>query len=288
MKIIIVDDDAGVSQVLAAICAAAGHEVLARLPDGDGLEAAVARLRPDLVCLDFHLPGRDGMALLAVLQQQAPALDVVFITGSDDQGLAQRAADAGASGFIKKPFTQEKILAELAAIVETRAAAARGARQAADAAPAAWWEGGGAAKPAGAVSAMASPAAAAGQPRPASAGRGSVVIADDNMAVRLLLKGLLDECGLRVIKMVSNGADAVQAVRDLRPAILCLDVNMPVLGGLEALPLVREVSPQTAVVMVTGCAERAFVTRAAKHGARGYILKPLRPAYVHSVMQRLG
>ena len=103
----------------------------------------------------------------------------------------------------------------------------------------------------------------------------------------MVLKGLLEECGLRVVQSVGNGAEAVNAVKIHRPGVLCLDVNMPVMGGLEALPLVREASPETAVVMVTGCADRAFVTQAAELGARGYILKPLRPAYVESFVRKL-
>lgn len=264
MRILIVDDNAGIGKVLTALCASAGHEVVAVLADGDGLEAAVRRLRPDLVCLDYHLPGRDGLELLAVIHALSPAIDVVFMTGSEESGIEQRAADAGASGFVRKPFSQTQILDELHAVVDARRRAV----------------GDGAAATGG-DAAEAMPAGIAGD------GRRTVVVADDSASVRLVLKGLLDDCGLRVLKAVGNGAEAVQAVRALRPAILCLDVNMPVLGGLEALPLIREISPETAVVMVTGCADRNFVTRAAQLGARGYILKPLRPAYIEGVMRRL-
>ncbi|MDX9707485.1 MAG: response regulator [Azospira sp.] len=277
MKILIVDDNAGICKMLTALCASAGYEVLASLADGDGLEDAVRGLAPDLVCLDYHLPGRDGLTLLAAIHALSPAIDVVFMTGSEESGIEQRAADAGASGFIRKPFSQAQLLDELAAVADARARAntlppAAGAPVAFDFASAA---------------AAASPSAASAAPA-AARQRQTVVIADDSTSVRLVLKGLLEECGLRVVRSVANGAEAVQAARDLQPAILCLDVNMPVLDGLDALPLVREVSPETAVVMVTGCADREFVARAAKLGARGYILKPLRPAYVESVMRRLA
>jgi DNA-binding NarL/FixJ family response regulator len=243
------------------------------LSDGAEIEAKIRLSRPDLICLDYNLPGRDGLELLAAIHALSPEIDVVFMTGSDEAGIEQRAADAGASGFVRKPFNQTQILDELRAVGEARAAAAH--------------VGDGDAATGDAVA----PAAAA-EEMPAAGGavvggRRTVVIADDSASVRLVLRGLLDDCGLRVIKEVGNGSEAVQAVRSLRPAILCLDVNMPVLGGLDALPLVRELSPETAVVMVTGCADREFVTRAAKLGACGYVLKPLRPAYVEGVMRRL-
>ena len=66
-----------------------------------------------------------------------------------------------------------------------------------------------------------------------------------------------------------------------------LDVNMPEMGGLEALPLIRAASPHTAVVMVTGNADKTVVAVAASHGASGYIIKPLRPAHVIAYMDRL-
>lgn len=266
VRILIVDDNDGICKVLTALCVSAGHEVVAALADGDGLEEAVRRLHPDIVCLDYHLPGRDGLELLAAVHALSPEIDVVFMTGSEEADIEQRAADAGASGFVRKPFSQAQILDELHAVVEARTAAARADEEQAPAADEA-----------------APPVAGA-----VVGGRRTVVVADDSASVRLVLRGLLDDCGLRVVKAVGNGAEAVQAVRALRPAILCLDVNMPVLGGLEALPLIREISPETAVVMVTGCADRDFVARAARLGARGYILKPLRPAYIEGVMRRLA
>ena len=115
----------------------------------------------------------------------------------------------------------------------------------------------------------------------------TAIIADDNGSIRLLLKGLLEGCNLTVHKTVSNGVEAIAAAKALRPSVLCLDVNMPEMGGMEALPLILEASPETKVVMVTGCADRDFVTQASEAGAKGYILKPVRPAYVEGFMKKL-
>lgn len=279
MRVLIVDDNTGICKVLTALCVSAGHQVVACLADGDGLEAEIRRLVPDLVCLDYQLPGRDGLELLAAVHAVAPETSVVFMTASEEPDIEQRAADAGAAGFLRKPFSQTQILDELRAVAESGAAAPPAAND--DAAT----ENAPASGLAGKVGGEALP----GRSRPPLAAdlRRTVVIADDSAAVRLVLKRLLEDCGLRVVKAVGNGSEAVQAAGSLRPAILCLDVNMPVLGGLDALPLIRELSPQTAVVMVTGCADRAFVEHAARLGARGYVLKPLRPAYVEAVMRRL-
>lgn len=258
MRIMIIDDNAAMLKVLAAVFVKTGHEVVGAYSDGNGLEERLRQTTPDLVCLDYNLPGRDGLALLKVIQTQAPNIDVVFMTASNEAGLEEKAADAGASGFIRKPFGQNQIINELREITATRQLAEKAGQGA---------------------STVATPAR--------GNGRGTAVIADDNGSVRLVLKGLLEECGLRVVQSVANGAEALNAAKAHQPRVLCLDVNMPVMGGLEALPLIVEASPETAVVMVTGCADKVLVAQAAGLGAVGYIIKPLRPAYVEAFIRKL-
>ncbi len=264
MRILIVDDNASLRQLLASLFTKAGHEVVAMLEDGGPqVEEKIRRLLPDLVCLDYNLPGRDGISILKSIQTIAPQIDVLFMTASGAADIEQCAADAGASGFIRKPFGQMQIMRELALVSEARKHAPH----------------------------IYSEPSADETALPHLDGQrpdvGTAVIADDSGAVRMLLKGLLKECGLKVVQTVANGNEAVAAARNHRPRILCLDVNMPEMGGLEALPLIRQISPETAVVMVTGSADKAFVARAASHGASGYILKPLRPAHVIEYMKRL-
>jgi CheY-like chemotaxis protein len=266
MRILIVEDNAILRTMLASLFANAGHQVVAVVEDGsERVESEIRRTDPDVVCLDYHLPGRDGITLLQSIQAFAPHIDVLLMTASDEDGLAERAGDAGAAGFIRKPFGQKQIVRELAIVEETRTHAAPGVR------------------PASGHEAAGAPADNHGDLRQ----RRTAVIADDSAAVRLLLKGLLEECGLTVLQDVANGNEAVLAARKHQPQVLCLDVNMPEMGGLEALPLIRAASPKTAVVMVTGSADKSVVEVAARHGASGYILKPLRPAHVIGYMDRL-
>lgn len=266
MRILIVEDNASLRQLLASLFTNAGHEIVAMVDDGsERVEAEIKRCQPEIVCLDYNLPGRDGITILQSIQAFAPQIDVLFMTASDENGLAERAADAGASGFIRKPFGQVQIMRELGIVCETRKHAA----------------------------AVVSTPTDNGTPTPAPAAtnpavqRGTAVIADDSASVRLVLKGLLEECGLKVVQSVANGNEAVIAARKHQPQVLCLDVNMPEMGGLEALPLIRAASPKTAVVMVTGNADKNVVAVAASHGASGYIIKPLRPGHVVGYMDRL-
>jgi len=282
MRVLVVDDSEGLRKVLAALLISAGHETVASLADGNGVEEIVARERPDFVFLDYQLPGRDGLEILASIHAQSPEVDVLFMTASTEEQIEQRAADAGAAGFIRKPFSQAQIIDELRDVAEARRLATKAA-----AAPLAATD---ASDTSDALAADVPEAASSAQPEsPDKAARmkRTAVIADDSSSVRMVLKGLLEESGIRVVQAVGNGAEALNALRAHRPGLLCLDVNMPVMSGLEALEAARQMCPETAVVMVTGCADRAFVTQAASLGAKGYILKPLRPAYVENFVRKL-
>ena len=120
MRIVIVEDNASMRKVLVSVFARAGHEVVGIFEDGDGLEEKIGQVAPEVVCLDYILPGRDGLALLKSIQSFAPQIDVLFMTGSEEAGLEEKAADAGASGFIRKPFSQNQIVEELQVVEETR------------------------------------------------------------------------------------------------------------------------------------------------------------------------
>ncbi|WP_265949306.1 response regulator [Dechloromonas sp. A34] len=264
MRVLIVDDNASMRIMLATLLADRGHTVVGALAEGSGVMEAVRNLSPDIVCLDYQLPGRDGLDILNEINTARPEIDVLFMTASEEESIEQRAADAGAAGFLRKPFGQKQVIDEVQQVVSTRQQANAANQQSA-------------------VRQAPAPQTGGATPRK----RPSAVIVDDNGSIRLLLKGLLTELGLNIVGQASNGEEAVKAAQNHQPAVLFLDVNMPGLSGLDALPRIREASPQTAVVMVTGSASRELVEKAAGLGARGYVVKPIRPAYLEAFVKKL-
>jgi PAS domain S-box-containing protein len=102
----------------------------------------------------------------------------------------------------------------------------------------------------------------------------TLVVVDDAAEVRLLVKHQLTRSGrFSVVGEGATGRDAVDLARRLHPAVMLLDVSMPDLDGLAALPLVREASPETVVVMYTGFDEGGLVGRARALGAAALIEK---------------
>lgn len=102
----------------------------------------------------------------------------------------------------------------------------------------------------------------------------SIVLADDHTVVRRALRVLLDE--EPDFEVVAEAGDAEETLRYLRghkPDVLILDLNMPGRSSLEAIPEMREVSPETRIVILTMQKEPAFARQALQLGVLGYVLK---------------
>jgi len=107
-------------------------------------------------------------------------------------------------------------------------------------------------------------------------GRIRVVIADDYTIFREGLSALLSlQRDIDVVGEAKDGLDAVQMVQRLQPDILLLDIHMPTLDGLSAIPLIRDGSPRTKVLILSGFLEEELIVQAMEAGARGYLLKTL-------------
>lgn len=103
-----------------------------------------------------------------------------------------------------------------------------------------------------------------------------VLVVDDDRLMREVLKTIIRDGKLAVAGEAKDGVMALQQVQQLRPDVVCLDVNMPGMNGLEVLQAIREASPRTRVIMITGDASMDTVREAVSHGAVGFIIKPFR------------
>ena len=103
-----------------------------------------------------------------------------------------------------------------------------------------------------------------------------VVVAEDEALIRLDLTSLLEDSGYEVVAAVTDGQAAIEAVEELRPDLVLMDVAMPVLDGVTAASKIteRRLCP---VVMVTAYSQVELVERAADAGAMGYLVKPVSP-----------
>jgi serine/threonine protein kinase/DNA-binding CsgD family transcriptional regulator len=101
-----------------------------------------------------------------------------------------------------------------------------------------------------------------------------VIIADDHAIIRAPLAAYLELQGnISVVGEASNGEEAITLARELRPDIVMLDLNMPKLSGMLALPQIKRDAPNVKVLVLTGRDETPLIMQALRNGANGYILK---------------
>ncbi len=102
----------------------------------------------------------------------------------------------------------------------------------------------------------------------------SVFVADDHSVVREGLRQMLVKSkGLALIGEAADGEAAVKEIRRLQPAVAILDLAMPLVSGLECIPLIKNDSPGTAIVILSMFAREMYVHQALAAGALGYVLK---------------
>ena len=101
-----------------------------------------------------------------------------------------------------------------------------------------------------------------------------VVLADDTAEYRLLLRLILEQDGrFEVVAEAADGAEAVRVTTAEQPDALVLDLTMPVMDGLQAIPGVRAGSPETAIVVLSGFARGRLDRDALARGASAYVEK---------------
>ena len=106
----------------------------------------------------------------------------------------------------------------------------------------------------------------------------SVLIVDDHPVVRQGIKSFLEAHGeLEVKGTASNGEEAIQAVKELQPDVVLMDIVMPEMDGIEALCRIKSSSPNTRVIAITSFDQNDKVFSAIKAGADGYLLKDVLP-----------
>ncbi len=103
---------------------------------------------------------------------------------------------------------------------------------------------------------------------------GKILIVDDTLFMRTLLKNILFSGGHEIVGEAGDGAEAVEKYQALKPDLVTMDVVMPKMNGIEALKEIKKFDPGAKVVMCTAVGQEQMVKLAIKTGARGYVVKP--------------
>lgn len=103
---------------------------------------------------------------------------------------------------------------------------------------------------------------------------GKILIVDDTLFMRTLLKNILFSGGHTIGGEAGDGEEGVAKYKDLKPDLVTMDIVMPKMNGIEALKAIKEFDPAAKVIMCTAVGQEQMVKLAIKTGAKGYIIKP--------------
>jgi two-component system OmpR family response regulator len=117
-RVLVVEDDDTIRAALTAAVESCGW-VAAAVPDGEGLEQLLGTFRPDLVLLDWMLPGRSGLELARVVSASGDA-GMILLTARDGVDDKLRGFGVGVDDYLAKPFVMAELVARMTAILRRR------------------------------------------------------------------------------------------------------------------------------------------------------------------------
>ncbi len=120
-RVLVVEDEAAIAELIAINLRHAGHAVTLAM-DADEAQAAVDGVLPDLVLLDWMLPGQSGLALAKRWRSQARTreLPVIMLTARVEESDKIAGLDAGADDYLTKPFSTNELMARIRAVLRRK------------------------------------------------------------------------------------------------------------------------------------------------------------------------
>jgi two-component system, sensor histidine kinase and response regulator len=243
-SILVVDDDDGVREVIVEYLRSHGRDVLEAT---NGLEALlqVKRQRPAAVVLDLNMPRLGGIDTLKRIHAFDPTIRVVVASANVDDDVRRRAKGLGVSQIFDKPVD----LAGLLAALDGEVVAAQR------------------------LTPSPSPAFTAASD-PSLSRRRTLLVADDDPGIREMLEEFFVGAGY-VVRLAFDGAGAVREITAQAPDVILLDIEMPGLTGVDALPTIKALAPTAAVIMVSGTSDVEIAKRTLAARAFDYATKPV-------------
>ena len=252
LPVLIVDDNATNRKILEEVltnwhmrpvAVESGPAALARLQESRHASQPVA-----VVLLDGHMPDMDGFAVAERISRDTrhAGLKLVILTSAGSQDV-NRCRKLGISASLSKPIKQSELFDVIINVIgETAAKKLRGL-----------------------------------QPRKKGSTRGKVrvLVAEDNEINQLVARRLFEKLGHKV-KLVSNGREALSAVRTGLFDLVAMDVQMPEMDGLDATRAIRDLEKKTGshipIMAMTAHALKGDRERCLAAGMDGYVSKPIR------------
>ncbi|WP_275748933.1 PAS-domain containing protein [Hoeflea sp. YIM 152468] len=292
-RILVIDDNPINRAILIEQLSAWGFDSCAAVSGQEGLDVLAAATKlgvpVDAIILDYHMPGMDGVMTARAIHKTygttTPA--IVMLTSMDIKSSEIDLRQSAVQATLMKPARSSLLLETIVEVLQVAAQSSGGAAQAI---PNARAEEGAKADDASLDShpAQIQRPAAKPQLRPVSAATDvpesqlDILVAEDNEVNQIVFSQILDGLGVHY-KIADNGGSAVDLWNSHRPALVLMDISMPVLNGHQATEAIRQAEAEapelgrTPVIGVTAHALTGDKERCLAAGMDDYLSKPISP-----------
>lgn len=114
-----------------------------------------------------------------------------------------------------------------------------------------------------------------------------VLICDDALVMRMVIKKEIEKLGFEVVAEASDGEEAIALYKEYKPDITTMDITMPKKSGIVALQEIMAFDKAAKVVMVSAMGQEEWVKQAIISGAKNFIVKPFTPDKLQEVLSKL-
>jgi two-component system chemotaxis response regulator CheY len=113
-----------------------------------------------------------------------------------------------------------------------------------------------------------------------------VLIVDDAVFMRMMIKDILGKNGFEVVGEAANGALAIEEYKKVDPDIVTMDITMPEMDGIIAVKEIRKIDPNANIIMCSAMGQQAMVMEAIQAGAKDFIVKPFQSERVIEALNK--
>ncbi len=114
-----------------------------------------------------------------------------------------------------------------------------------------------------------------------------ILVVEDSDVMRRQLVGLFMAHGFEVVASAANGAEAIRLFAEKNPALVTMDLKMPVMDGYEATREIKKINPNAKVIIISQVIEKDMILQSLKSGASEFIAKPVQPERLVQLVDRM-